>query len=166
MIHVVVGTSHLSAIFGYDRWIGSPSFEELDPLHTELRERLRPLLGQPLLPPRSRDDLANVTVFDALSAFHEKVSVCLCKPPPAKLLVKLQRELQSFGRREYHYPAFEATPEDAYRYLAINGLCGHGSDRQDGHKVPVFLPDFSTTAPRQMIFYDRGGFGTSRVRDT
>jgi hypothetical protein len=26
-------------------------------------------------------------------------------------------------------------------------------------------PVASTTAPRQMIFYDRGGFGTRRVRD-
>jgi hypothetical protein len=42
--------------------------------------------------------------------------------------------------------------------LALNATWSQVSDNL------FTLPN--TTAPRQMIFYDRGGFGTRRVRDT
>ncbi len=152
MIHVVIGTGHVSAILGYAGATVTPSFERLDASHTELRQRLGPLLGQPILPPRSRDDLATVTVFEVLRAFHERAWDYLRNPSPVKILVKLQRELRSFARRDYHYPEFEATLEDAYHYLAINGPSSHGSVRLDGHQAPVFLPDFSV-AVRHFGFF-------------
>jgi hypothetical protein len=127
MIHVVVGTSHLSAILGYR-------------LNDALLRPLGDLVGRPIRTFNSLEELAKVTVFEVLNEFHNQASKRWCATP-AEIMTEQQQEIIRVGRQEYHYPDFKVTMEDACNSVAIHGLFPHGTLPSSNRKV--FLPEFS-----------------------
>lgn len=131
MIHVVVGTSHLSAVLGYRRG---------HQFNAVLRRTLEPLVGMPIRTLNTAADLAGVTVFEVLEDFHNRASALL-RAEPAEVMTAQRDEIMRVAQQEYHYPAFETTIEDACCSVAIHGLFPHGTLTSRGTKA--FLPEFS-----------------------
>lgn len=131
MIHVVVGTRHLSAILGFRRG---------HQLNAELRRTIEPLVGVPIRTANTPADLARVTVFEVLEDFHNRASAQL-RAAPAEVMTAQRDEIMRVARQEYHHPDFEATIEDACRSAAIHGLFPHGT--LTSHTTAAFLPEFS-----------------------
>src|SRR5579884_1594665 len=127
MIHVVVGTRHLSAILGYR-------------FNAVLRRTLERLVGMPVRTVNTPDELAGLTVFEVLEDFHSRASVLL-QAEPAVVMAAQRNEIMRVTREEHHYPDFEATIEDACQSVAIHGLFPHGT--LPNHGTRVFLPEFS-----------------------
>jgi hypothetical protein len=131
MIHIVVATSHLSAILGYRRG---------HQFNAVLRRTLEPLVGMPIRTVNTPADLSGVTVFEVLEDFHNRASVLL-RAEPAEAMTTQRNEIMRVGRQEYHYPDFEANIDDACRSVAIHGLFPHGTLTSRG--TQAFLPEFS-----------------------
>ncbi len=97
----------------------------------------------------SGQDLAKVTVFDALEAFHIDICKSLDERDP-NLLDDWRTQIENLGKTRYHRPSFQATGVQAKNSLALHKLFPHGTiavmHGTQSHRSEVYLPDFSVGA--------------------
>lgn len=134
MFRVFVGSNYLRGILGYRRFnlFSRAHGSKINALFT--RKHPQGLL--------SKDDLAELTVFDVLEWFHDQISSHL-KAEPAVILNPQREEIERVAQEEYFCRDFTCTQEDACNSLAIHGIFPHGRISRAGETTPVFLPDFS-----------------------
>jgi hypothetical protein len=138
MINVSVGTNYLASLMETGRaTFGSQVRGDIDQLQKDC-------LKTTYITVAEKDELRKHSVYDLLDKHFRHLKTIV----PSDILKVIRNEIEETGRRDYHFPNFQATQANAENCLAMHQILPHGlitgmATRGYPEEDHVFLPDLA-----------------------